>query len=134
MSIPPVIVNKHVWGFIRWGGLDQVSLQTGADLLNLQYLDQKLWVALVCPVKGLELDEQTLALIDTDKDGYIRVPEVLGAIKWASAYLRDVGDLLKRSDELPLSAINEATAAGKTTRETAQRVLERLGKADAKTI
>ena len=56
----------HAWKFFRAGELDQASLETGADLLNLDQLDQKLWVALSCPVKGLELDEKTLAMIDTD--------------------------------------------------------------------
>jgi hypothetical protein len=34
---------------LRAGGFDQVKLETGADLLNLDQLDQKLWVALACP-------------------------------------------------------------------------------------
>ena len=59
---------------VNTGGLDQVSLETGADLLNLENLDQKLWVALSCPVKGLELDETTLKMIDTDGDGRITAP------------------------------------------------------------
>ena len=61
--------TQHVWKFFRTGGLNQVSLETADDLLALSELDEKLWVALSCPVKGLELDEQTLALIDTDGDG-----------------------------------------------------------------
>jgi len=48
--------TAHIWKFFRTGGLDQVTLATGADLLALGQLDQKLWVALSCPVKGLELD------------------------------------------------------------------------------
>ena len=83
---------RHSWNFFRTGGLDQVALATGADLLALDQLDQKLWVALSCPVKGLELDEKTLALVDTDGDGRIRVPELLAAIKWAAARLTDAGD------------------------------------------
>ncbi len=66
--------TAHTWSFFRSGGLDQVSLTTSEDLLALDRLDQKLWVALSCPVKGLELDEKTLALIDSDGDGHIRVP------------------------------------------------------------
>jgi hypothetical protein len=50
--------SAHGWNFFRTGGLDQVALTTGADLLALDQLDQKLWVALSCPVKGLELDEK----------------------------------------------------------------------------
>ena len=79
----------HTWKFYRIGGLDQVALETGADLLHLHELDQKLWVALSCPVKGLELDEKTLALIDTDGDSRIRVPDLLAAIKWAAVRLSD---------------------------------------------
>ncbi len=69
--------SKHPWRFFRAGGFDQVRLDTGADLANLDQLDQKLWVALACPVRGLEFDTRTLELLDTDKDGRIRVPEIL---------------------------------------------------------
>ena len=93
--------STHTWKFFRTGGLDQVALTTGADLLALDQLDQKLWVALSCPVKGLELDEKTLALIDTDGDSRIRVPELLAAIKWAAARVNDPGDLLRGADALP---------------------------------
>ena len=42
------------WRFFRAGGFDQVRLDTAAELLNIGSLDQKLWVALSCPVKGIE--------------------------------------------------------------------------------
>lgn len=124
----------HTWKFFRTGGLDQVALETGADLLNLAHLDQKLWVALSCPVKGLELDEKTLAMIDTDGDGRIRVPELLAAIEWAAARLKEPGDLLKGSDALPLAAINDATPEGKVLLASAQQVLGNLGKKGASAI
>lgn len=124
----------HTWKFFRTGGLDQVALETGADLLNLAHLDQKLWVALSCPVKGLELDEKTLAMIDTDGDGRIRVPELLAAIEWAAARLKEPGDLLKGSDALPLAAINDATPEGKVLLASAQQVLGNLGKKGAAAI
>ncbi|HEX7631211.1 MAG TPA: hypothetical protein VF388_03690, partial [Lacunisphaera sp.] len=124
----------HTWKFFRAGQLDQVSLETGADLLALEQLDQKLWVALSCPVKGLELDERTLALIDADGDGRIRVPELIAAIKWAAARLKDPGDLLKGSAELPLAAINDATPEGKVLLASAKQVLANLGKSGAAAI
>ena len=71
------ISGSHQWRFFRYGGLDQVSLETGADLASLEQLDPKLWAALSCPAKGLEFDQRTLELLDTDKDGRVRVPEVL---------------------------------------------------------
>jgi hypothetical protein len=124
----------HTWKFFRTGELDQVSLETGADLLALEQLDQKLWVALSCPVKGLELDEKTLALIDTDGDGRIRVPELLAAIKWAAARLKDPGDLLKGADALPLAAINDSTPEGKVLLASAKQVLANLGKKGATAV
>lgn len=124
----------HTWKFFRTGELDQVSLETSADLLNLEQLDQKLWVALSCPVKGLELDEKTLAMIDTDGDGRIRVPELIAAIKWASARLKEPGDLLQGAGALPLQAINDATPEGKIVLSSAKQILANLGKKDAAAV
>jgi hypothetical protein len=126
--------NNQRWSFFRAGGVDQVRLDTGAAIANLSKLDQKLWVALSCPVKGLEFDEQTLALIDTDKDGRVRAPEVIAAINWAVAVLKNPDDLTKESASLPLSAINDATPEGKQLLASAKQILVNLGQADATTI
>lgn len=103
---------SHVWKFFRAGGFDQARLDTAADLLNLKDLDQKLWVALSCPVKGIEFDARTLALIDSDNDGHIRAPEVLAAIDWAAARLTDSAVFEQKLPGVPLAAIrDEAVAA-----------------------
>jgi hypothetical protein len=122
---------SHAWNFFRTGGLDQVSLTSGADLLALEQLDQKLWVALSCPVKGLELDEKTLALIDSDADGRVRVPELLAAIKWAAARVKDPTVLLAGAAALPLAAINDATPEGKVLLASAKQILANLGQKSA---
>ena len=123
--------SPHSWKFFRTGGLDQVSLETGADLLALNQLDQKLWVALSCPVKGLELDEKTLALIDTDADGRVRVPELIAAINWAAARLKDPAALLSGAEALPLDAIKDSTPEGKILLSSARQILANLGKKTA---
>jgi hypothetical protein len=120
----------HTWKFFRSGGLEQVTLESGADLLALDQLDQELWVALSCPVKGLELDERTLALIDTDGDGRIGVPDVIAAVKWAGARLNDAGLLLGGNDPLPLAAINATTPEGKILLASIKQVLASLGQKD----
>ena len=74
-------MNNHIWNFSTVGGVKRVNIESGADLLHLGELDQKLWTALSCPVSGLEIDTQTLALIDKDNDGQIRVPEILAAVE-----------------------------------------------------
>ncbi len=124
----------HTWKFFRAGGFDQVKLESGADLANLDQLDQKLWVALACPARGLEFDDRTLDLIDTDKDGRIRAPEVIAAAKWAASLLKNPDDLIKGSPSLPLAAINDATPEGKQILASARQILVNLGKADAAAI
>ena len=123
---------SHVWKFFRTGGLDQVLLESADDVLHLDQLDPKLWVALSCPVKGLELDEQTLTLIDTDKDGRIRLPELLAAVKWAAERLKDPSLLLKGQGALALSAINDSTPDGKVLLASARQILINLGRQDNK--
>lgn len=126
--------SKHRWKFFRAGGFDQVFLGSGADLMSLDRLDQKLWVALSCPTQGLEFDRSTLEMIDTDRDGHIRVPEILNAVRWAGAILKNPEDLLKRSPSLPLAAINDRLAEGKQLLDSAKRILINLGRPDAQEI
>ena len=128
------MATTHTWKFFRAGGFDQVKIETGADIANLDQLDQKLWVALACPTTGLEFDAKTLALVDTDKDGRIRVPELIAAAKWATRLLKNPDDLLKSSPSLPLSAINDATPEGKQLAASARQILANLGKKDAAAI
>jgi hypothetical protein len=119
--------TPHPWKFVRTGGLDQVSLETSDDLRALADLDQKLWVALSCPVKGLQIDERTLALIDTDGDGHVRPPEIIAAVSWACARLKDPSALLDGSPELPVEAITGAQR-GPELADAARWILARLGK------
>jgi hypothetical protein len=121
-------IPTHRWRFFRAGGFDQVKLETGADMVNLDQLDQKLWVALACPIAGLELDPKTAALIDTDHDGRIRAPELIDAVKWAGAMLKDQDLLVAGGDSVPLAAINAANPEGAEMLTAAKKVLERLGR------
>ena len=129
-TVPP----KHEWRFFRAGGFDQVCIDDGADLLALEQLDQKLWVALSCPTRGIEFDARTLALIDGDSDGYIRATEIIAAVKWAGALLKDADLLVKGLDALPLSAIDEEAAEGRHLLAAARHILQSVDKPDAETI
>jgi hypothetical protein len=128
------MTDAHRWTFFRAGGFDQVKLASGADLANLGALDQKLWVALACPTSGLEIDARTLALIDTDKDGRVRAPELIAAVSFACANLKNPDDLFKGAATLPLSAINDTLPEGKTLLASARRTLADIGNADATSI
>lgn len=117
------------WTFFRAGGFDQVKLASGADLLNLGKLDQKLWVALACPTSGLEVDARTLSLIDADGDGRVRAPELIAAAQFAGRHLKNPDDLLKGKASLSLDAIDDSTEEGKCLLAAAKQVLKNLGKA-----
>ena len=125
---------EHTWKFFRAGGFDQVKLQSGSDLACLDQLDQKLWVALACPTTGLEFEARTLALMDTDKDGRIRAPELIAACKWTCGLLKNPDDLMKASPALPLDAISDATPEGQLIRASAKRILMHLGRPEATAI
>jgi hypothetical protein len=127
-------IPSHRWRFFRAGGFDQVKLETGADLVHLPELDQKLWVALACPISDLEFDRATAALIDIDHDGRIRAPELLGAIEWAGSLLRDLDLLVKGRDSVPLSAINQTNTEGAEILTAARHILNQLAKPQAETI
>ncbi len=126
--------TTHRWRFFRAGGLDQVRFDSADDYRDLKSLDQKLWVALACPVKGLEFDEKTLAFIDGDKDGRVRAPEVLQAVQWAAEHLKDVGALKEGVDALPLDQINDQTPSGAAILASARQILKDLRIPDATSI
>jgi hypothetical protein len=124
----------YIWRFYRAGGLDQVRIDSADDLRHLPDLDLKHWVALSCPVKGLEFDRRTLELIDTDKDGRIRVPEILAAVAMVASCLRDPAQVFKGASSLPLASIDENDDRGKTVLAAARRLLTALKKPEADSV
>jgi hypothetical protein len=120
----------HTWKFFRAGGFDQVRLDSAADLLAIGALDQKLWVALSCPVKGIEFDARTLQLIDTDNDGQVRAPELIAAAQWAAARLKDAEVLAQNLPGVPLAQIRDDDEAGAAIVAAARQLAADLGKTD----
>lgn len=130
----PVNETSHRWRFFRAGGFDQLRLETGEDLHHLSELDQKLWLALSCPVQGIDFDRRTLELIDGDHDGRIRAPELLAAVRWTCRLVRNADALFAGHAELPLSLIDDGTEEGARILASARRILTNIGKGDAAVI
>ncbi len=122
--------KNYKWRFANVGGVPRVCIDKGEDIAHLAELDQKMWTVLSCPVKGLELDEKTLAMMDDDSDGKIRVPEVVETAEWLTSILKDNNLLLKQTGSITLDDINQETDNGKRLYASAKRIVENLGLKD----
>lgn len=116
------------WKFSVVGGVTRVNVESGADIAHLDELDKKMWTVLSCPVKGLEYDSRTLELMDSDKDGKIRVHEVVAASQWLKQVLKDMDYLFKKSDSIAFDDVKDDTDEGKQVIDAARMILGKLGK------
>jgi hypothetical protein len=123
------MATPHRFRFYRAGGVDQVQLRDGSDLRALGTLDEKLWVAVAMPVKGVHVDPKTLSALDLDKDGRVRVPEVRKTVEWLDGALYNLDLLFTAGSELPLDQIKDPALQA-----SARRILSNLGKSDGKSI
>ncbi len=126
--------KTHQWNFYQAGGFNQVNLATGKDLLALDQLNEKLWVALGCPTKGLQFDKRTLELLDKDKDGVIRSHDIIEAVQWVGSLLKDPETLVDNDEALEFASIKTSTDEGKAQIEAAKTLAHRLGKEDATSL
>jgi hypothetical protein len=133
MKILKNLKAGYPWTLKRMGGIFQVQLKSVEDLKALESLDPKLWVALSCPVNDLEIDRQTLSLIDNDADGRVRIEEMLSAIQWTLKRLARPESLFEGGD-LPLDAINTSDPEGEKLLASAKQILTNMGESDSVSI
>ena len=126
--------TPHKWRFFRAGGFDQVRLDTAEELLAIDQLDQKLWVALSCPVKGIEFDRRSLEFIDSDADGQVRAPELIAAVQWARDRLLNTEVLVQKLAGVPIGAIRSDDEAGQLIKAAALALAAELGKSESDTL
>ena len=125
------IVNKdrkYKWQFDTIGGATRVKLTSGQDIAHLDELDPKMWTVLSCPVKGLEIDEKSLAYIDSDADGKIRVNDIMATSKWLTGVVKDADVIIKGQDSFDISQFNQEDANGLKLYNSAKQILANLGK------
>ena len=120
--------QKYKWNFENIGGTSRVKITSGEDIAHLNELDTKMWTVLSCPVKGLEIDEKSLAYIDCDQDGKIRVNDILTASKWITGALKDTDLLIKGESSIDISQFNTGNEVGQKLYNAAKQILENLGK------
>ncbi len=116
--------GDYEWNFSTFGGVTRVNISTGEDIAHLRELDQKLWTVLSCPAAGLEMDPETLSLVDLDKDGNIHVNEVLKTVDWLQSVLNNLDPLVEKSPALKLSSIRTDTPEGSLLHSCALQLLK----------
>ncbi len=122
--------KKYKWEFINLGGSSRVKIRNGEDIAHLGELDYKMWTVLSCPVKGLEINEKSLAYMDTDGDGKIHVDDVVKTAQWITSLLKNNDLILEGTDTIELSAINTEIEAGQKLYNSAKQIVNNLGKAN----
>ena len=120
--------KKHVWNYDNVGGSTRVKITTGADIAHLGELDPKKWTVLSCPSTGLEIDEKSLKYIDADKDGRIRVNDIVITAQWMTAAIKNADLLIKGEDHIDIEQFNQEDANGKRLYASAKQILANLGK------
>lgn len=126
--------SDYQWRYCSVGGATRVCISKGEDIAHIGELDQKLWTALSCPTTGLEFDKEFLSYVDTDKDGRIRVKEVINACNWVCSILKDKEVLIAPESKLALSAIDLSTSKGQDIEKSARKIIECLQKEDKEHI
>ena len=120
--------KKYKWEFENIGGTSRVRIFKGDDIAHLDELDTKMWTVLSCPVKGLEIDEKSLAYMDHDSDGKIRVNDVISISKWITSVLKNSNIILKGQDSIDIEQINTDIPEGVKLYNSAKQILENLNK------
>ena len=122
--------EKYKWEFENIGGSSRVSITKGEDIAHLYELDPKMWTVLSCPVKGLEIDEKSLAYMDCDGDGKLRVNDVVCMSQWLTGALKNPDLILDGKDSIALENFNQENADGAKLHKAAKGVLAALGRED----
>ncbi len=101
----------YKFSFTSVGGTTRVKIHSGEDLRHLGELDKKMWTVLSCPTTGLEIDSESLSLMDCDMDGQLHVEEVIRASEWLCSVLKDPQSLMEGTDRVQLSNIADSDLA-----------------------
>lgn len=118
---------KYKWAFDNVGGSSRVRISRGEDISHLAELDPKMWTVLSCPVSGLEIDDRSLAYIDSDSDGKIRVNDVVATAEWVTSAVKDTDAILKGDDSIDLDQFSDSDT-GRKLYNSAKQILANLSK------
>lgn len=110
MSSAPIV-------FRDYRGLLQLRLSTPEDLDHLHRLEPARWSSTSIPVEQLFCDKAFLEFVDADKNGRVRVRELLDAHDWIRKRLKNKRRMFERTDTIRLEDLD--TSAPETAPLTA---------------
>lgn len=122
------------WVFWRRGGIYQLQIASAADLDLIDTLDEARWAATSAPVVQFHCDPAFLEAMDRDRDGRIRVEDVVAARDWLWARLSNRGAAETGSDRLTLADLDESHDDSAGMRALAELLLVRTAGSDGLTI
>lgn len=120
--------DAQKFNFFCAGGVEQLSIRNAEDLAAVEALDPKLWLAISMPTTDVCFDARTLALIDSDNDGRIRVPEIKAAVAFVRENFSDFASFFAGETAFPLTALKPESPLF----ATAQKLLDDTGSTDGK--
>ncbi len=120
--------NNYKWEFENIGGSTRVRIESGEDIAHLSELDPKMWTVLSCPISGLEIDDKSLSYIDSDKDGKIRVNDIIATSKWIINAIKDVDLIIKGDNVFDVNQFDTDTEEGKKLYYASKQILTNLNK------
>ena len=125
------LINRnsgYKWEFESIGGTSRVKITSGNDIAHLEELDPKMWTVLSCPVNGLEIEDKSLAYMDLDSDGKLRINDVVAVSKWLTGALKNPDLILEGKDSIDINEFNQEDECGMKLYAAARQILDNLGK------
>jgi hypothetical protein len=119
--------------FKQYGKTFQLRIESAADLKDALELDESHWVATSAPTNVFRCDPDFIAMLDPDNSKRILSGELKKAIAWLLAVLSNHSGLPKRTNHIPLTAINQSSTEGTDIYKSAKYILQSI-KPDADTI
>ena len=120
--------EKYNWEFENIGGSSRVSITKGSDIAHLYELDPKMWTVLSCPMTGIGIDNKSLAYMDCDNDGKLRINDIICMSKWLTGALKNNDLILEGKDCIDIEEFDQDDAVGAKLYKSAKQILENLGK------
>lgn len=120
--------SGYKWEFESIGGTSRVKITSGSDIAHLAELDPKMWTVLSCPVQGLEISDKSLAYMDLDSDGKLRINDVVAVSKWLTGALKNADLILEGKDSIDINELNLENETGKKLYDAAVQILQNLCK------